>query len=173
MDCSINNPRLDNQMKVTLLKAVGHKRLGIEGMEGGASSWLVLDYGDVIVHVFLAEIRHFYEIERLTFLRAVHSKRQLVEVLADRRAERVVADDDDRDRGHDESDPAHGERDCSPLRPSVRGAGRYLLDRSPTARRYSSTGKSGRSFLTVSSQAGELRSNPSPTPAIWLSPASW
>ncbi len=34
------------------------------------------------------------------------------------------------------------------------------------------TGKSGRSDWTVSIQGGELRSKPSPTPAIWLSPPS-
>ena len=34
------------------------------------------------------------------------------------------------------------------------------------------TGKSGRSDLTVSIHGGELRWNPSPTPAIWLSPAA-
>ena len=27
--------------------------------------WVLLDYGDVIVHIFLDEVRHFYEIERL------------------------------------------------------------------------------------------------------------
>ena len=28
-------------------------------------SWVLLDYGDVIVHIFLDETREFYEIERL------------------------------------------------------------------------------------------------------------
>jgi ribosome-associated protein len=27
--------------------------------------WILIDYGDVVVHVFLASVREFYEIERL------------------------------------------------------------------------------------------------------------
>ena len=46
-------------------KALGHKRLGIEGMEGGASSWVVLDYGDVIVHLLMPEQRGYYALEHL------------------------------------------------------------------------------------------------------------
>lgn len=35
-------------------------------MEGGdQQQWVLIDYGDVIVHVFLAEVREFYDIERL------------------------------------------------------------------------------------------------------------
>lgn len=38
---------------------VNHK----EGYRGG--SWILMDYGDVIVHVMQQEIREFYDIERL------------------------------------------------------------------------------------------------------------
>jgi ribosome-associated protein len=36
---------------------------GTEGQR--EQSWVLLDYGDVIVHIFLDETREFYEIERL------------------------------------------------------------------------------------------------------------
>lgn len=35
----------------------------IEGYE--AASWILLDYWDVLVHIFLAEVREFYGLERL------------------------------------------------------------------------------------------------------------
>ena len=35
-------------------------------MEGTDDNrWILLDYGDVVVHVFLQEVREFYELERL------------------------------------------------------------------------------------------------------------
>ena len=45
------------------LKAEGHRTLHREGV--AASGWLLLDYGDVVVHVFLPETRAFYALDRL------------------------------------------------------------------------------------------------------------
>jgi ribosome-associated protein len=43
--------------------ATGRSPLRTEGVR--EQQWVLVDYGDVVVHVFLAEIREFYEIERL------------------------------------------------------------------------------------------------------------
>ncbi|MCB9968195.1 MAG: ribosome silencing factor [Geminicoccaceae bacterium] len=45
------------------LKAAGLDGIQAEGL--GDSSWVLIDAGDVIVHLFRAETRSFYDIERL------------------------------------------------------------------------------------------------------------
>ena len=45
-------------------KARDFPRIGIEGASTG-SSWVVLDYADVIVHLFLPEQRDYYALEHL------------------------------------------------------------------------------------------------------------
>ncbi len=45
------------------LKAKGIKPLGIEGLREG--HWVLMDYGDVVIHVFLEPIRIFYDLEGL------------------------------------------------------------------------------------------------------------
>jgi ribosome-associated protein len=45
------------------LAAEGVRLLHSEGLEHGR--WVLLDYGDVVVHVFHREAREFYRIERL------------------------------------------------------------------------------------------------------------
>lgn len=45
------------------LKKSGILPLGIEGANTG--NWVLMDYGDVIIHVFYEPTREFYDIERL------------------------------------------------------------------------------------------------------------
>ena len=42
---------------------MGDRRLGIEGYD--LSRWILLDYGDVVVHLFDAETRLYYSLEDL------------------------------------------------------------------------------------------------------------
>ncbi len=46
------------------LSQVGKEPLHREG-RGNGSNWIVLDYGDLIVHIFYKETREFYQLERL------------------------------------------------------------------------------------------------------------
>lgn len=45
------------------LKAAGVKGISIEGLEN--CDWVLIDSGDVIVHLFRPEVRDFYNIEKL------------------------------------------------------------------------------------------------------------
>ncbi len=45
------------------LKKKGIYPLGIEGVSEG--QWILLDYDDIIIHVFYQPMREFYELERL------------------------------------------------------------------------------------------------------------
>jgi len=47
------------------LKKMGIRPLGIEGFERG--KWILMDYDDVVVHVFLDPVRKFYDLEGLWF----------------------------------------------------------------------------------------------------------
>ena len=48
---------------VARLKAAGRDGVRAEG--AGESSWVLIDAGEVVVHLFRAETRAFYDIERL------------------------------------------------------------------------------------------------------------
>jgi ribosome-associated protein len=39
--------------------------LNMSGFETASSGWTLLDYGDVIVHLFTDEMRHYYKLEEL------------------------------------------------------------------------------------------------------------
>ncbi|GAB5046653.1 ribosome silencing factor [Thermodesulfovibrio sp. TK110] len=45
------------------MKVEGYKPYAVEGFS--YAHWVLMDYGDVIVHIFLEETRRFYDLERL------------------------------------------------------------------------------------------------------------
>jgi ribosome-associated protein len=64
--CTASSARMldalaDGVVEKTLL---GHKKKAhVEGLS--ASGWIVLDYGDIVVHLFSEEMRRFYKLEEL------------------------------------------------------------------------------------------------------------
>lgn len=46
-----------------ILKSRGCKNISIEG--GQQCDWVLIDIGDVVVHLFRAEIREFYNLEKM------------------------------------------------------------------------------------------------------------
>ena len=45
------------------LKDAGHPPLSVEGLE--VCDWVLVDFGDVIVHIFRPETRHYYSLEKM------------------------------------------------------------------------------------------------------------
>lgn len=64
---SAGNPRLvrtiAGEVEDRIRRERGRSPVRTEGIT--ESQWILLDYGDVVVHVFAEETRRFYEIERL------------------------------------------------------------------------------------------------------------
>lgn len=44
-------------------KKQGFRAMGVEGLEGG--DWVLVDFGDTVVHVMQEEARDYYELEKL------------------------------------------------------------------------------------------------------------
>jgi ribosome-associated protein len=64
--CSGTSDRQVRAVAATIqenLKKAGILPLGVEGEDAGR--WILLDYDDVIIHVFLESARIFYDLERL------------------------------------------------------------------------------------------------------------
>ncbi|MFI2811746.1 MULTISPECIES: ribosome silencing factor [Microbulbifer] len=54
---------LANNVVDEVREKAGIRPIGVEGME--QSDWVLVDYGDLVVHVMQAETRSFYELEKL------------------------------------------------------------------------------------------------------------
>ena len=64
--CSGNSDRQVQAIASHLQEKLGKDGihpLGIEGKREGR--WILLDYGDVVVHIFFHPVREFYDLERL------------------------------------------------------------------------------------------------------------
>lgn len=54
---------LAQHIEETVKKELGVRPLGVEGLRDGR--WALIDYGDIVVHVFLESVREFYNFDRL------------------------------------------------------------------------------------------------------------
>ena len=65
--CQGNSPSqllaIVDSIKETVRKEAGIKPYGLDGMRN--AQWIVIDYGEIMVHIFLPELREYYNIETL------------------------------------------------------------------------------------------------------------
>ena len=65
--CSASNRRLVravvDEIEAKVREAHGRSPVRVEG--ASEQQWVLVDYGDVVVHVFVEDVRAYYEIERL------------------------------------------------------------------------------------------------------------
>jgi ribosome-associated protein len=52
-----------DEVERALRELDGSKPIGVEGLDD--ASWVLLDFGDVVVHVFLDTTRAYYDLDRL------------------------------------------------------------------------------------------------------------
>ena len=65
--CTGNSPTqvsaIADSVEYLVKKATGYRPIAIDGMRN--AQWVAIDYGEVLVHIFLPETREFYDIEHL------------------------------------------------------------------------------------------------------------
>ncbi len=54
---------ISEEIDHALEEGLGDRRLGIEGYN--ESRWILLDYGDIVIHIFEPETREYYDLENL------------------------------------------------------------------------------------------------------------
>lgn len=54
---------ISDEVEAKIAEAGGPRPIRIEGRDD--LTWVLMDYGDFVVHVFLAETRDYYDLERL------------------------------------------------------------------------------------------------------------
>ncbi|NKB81578.1 MAG: ribosome silencing factor [Nitrospirales bacterium] len=64
--CSGNSERQVKAIAETIDQELSHRFSAHATIEGGSSgTWILMDYGDIIAHVFRQDIREFYGIEKM------------------------------------------------------------------------------------------------------------
>lgn len=64
--CTVSNPRQGHAVCEEVekgLKEMGERPVSIEGYD--PAEWILMDYGDFLVHIFSESARSFYDLERL------------------------------------------------------------------------------------------------------------
>ncbi len=64
--CSGTNPRQNHAISDEIgeqLSKIGYKPVSTEGYE--SAGWILMDYGDFVIHIFSEETRGYYDLERL------------------------------------------------------------------------------------------------------------
>lgn len=58
-----NSPVHTKTLAEALLEGIKENPLSVEGLSRG--KWVLIDYEEVIVHIFLPEVREYYKLEKL------------------------------------------------------------------------------------------------------------
>ncbi len=64
--CTVANPRQGHAVSDEIgqaLKATGELPVSVEGYD--SAEWILMDYGDFLVHIFSEKARSYYDLERL------------------------------------------------------------------------------------------------------------
>ena len=55
-------------------KEAGVRPLGVEGNDQSQANWVLVDLGEVVIHVMLPETREYYQLEKLWALGGEHAR---------------------------------------------------------------------------------------------------